>query len=178
MVAALYGEDLEVWKPVAGFFGSYEVSNLGRVKSLPKAGNKHRVRILREYTVHHDYRRVGLWDGFRVTQRLVHVLVCEAFHGPRPRGMQVAHNNGTGGDNRAVNLRWATLEDNMADQILHETRRRGDQMQHAVLSEAVVHEIRRRSASGESARQIAEDIGSSLTAIYKVRRRETWAWVQ
>lgn len=53
-------------------------------------------------------------------QRSVHRLVCEAYHGPEPRpGMDVAHWNGQKADNRPENLRWATREENILDQIRH-----------------------------------------------------------
>ncbi|WP_449411892.1 HNH endonuclease signature motif containing protein [Methylobacterium komagatae] len=61
----------------------------------------------------HQYPTVSLArDGFG-HRRLVHRLVCEAFHGPAPTPEhQVAHADGTRWNARADNLRWATRTEN------------------------------------------------------------------
>lgn len=51
----------------------------------------------------------------------VHILVCEAFHGPRRLGLEVAHNDGNRLNASATNLRWATRLANIADKWLHGT---------------------------------------------------------
>jgi hypothetical protein len=52
-----------------------------------------------------------------------HVLVCEAFHGPRPSpDHEVAHCDGNRANNRSSNVRWATPKENAADRSLHGTQ--------------------------------------------------------
>lgn len=64
-------------------------------------------------------------DGARYT-RTVHRLILEALVGPPPSpGMQCGHRNGLRTDNRLVNLRWVTREENMADQKRHGTFQAG-----------------------------------------------------
>lgn len=59
-------------------------------------------------------------NGSRVV-RTVHSIVCETFHGPRPDGYWVAHENGKRLDCRALNLSWKTVSDNHADKHRHGT---------------------------------------------------------
>jgi uncharacterized lipoprotein YmbA len=70
-------------------------------------------RIWQGYGDTQGYFSVNLSRAKKVT---VHRLVCEAFHGPAPKGKnQVAHYDGDKQNNRAENLRWADFLDNRAD---------------------------------------------------------------
>lgn len=121
-------EEHEEWRPVVGYEGLYEVSNLGRVRSLDRhvamrwPGHRQmirgRIKRLHE-SAPTGYLATGLArDGQKVTKR-VHLLVLEAFVGPRPDGMEACHNNGDMHDNRASNLRWDTKRANAQDVLRH-----------------------------------------------------------
>lgn len=88
----------ESWKVIPSA-PEYEASDLGRIRN---ARTGHVLSLLR----HSDgYRMVHL--GRHRRNRLVHRLVCEAFHGPAPLPTHHAdHLNFDRADNRAVNLRW------------------------------------------------------------------------
>lgn len=76
----------EVWKPIVGYEGLYEVSNLGRVKSLPKYRYKYE-RLLALYTnPHHGYVEVHLRKDGASKPHRVHKLVMEAFTDYRSKG--------------------------------------------------------------------------------------------
>lgn len=64
---------------------------------------------------------VGLKDGTTSRKALVHVLVLEAFVGPRPEGMACCHNDGDGQNNTLANLRWDTYSSNNHDLVRHGT---------------------------------------------------------
>lgn len=94
----------EVWKPVVGYEGLYEVSDLGRVR---------RVKIIEPSRKKHGYMQISLTgsDGVRKSFRL-HRLVAEAFI-PNPDGKpQVNHKDEDTENNRVKNLEWATAEEN------------------------------------------------------------------
>lgn len=119
--ASLPGEE---WRPVLDWEGLYEVSDMGRVRSLPRRG--HKGRILKPYVNDKNFPRlmVGLSDGKRENGGReafphVHRLVLESFVGPRPEGMQCLHANGDPGDNRLSNLRWGTKVENWEDAKRH-----------------------------------------------------------
>ena len=94
----------EKWRPVVGYEGLYEVSNLGRVR---------RIRIVEPTKKKHGYMQISLVgkDGVRRSHRL-HRIVAMAFI-PNPEGKpQVNHRDENPENNRAKNLEWATAEEN------------------------------------------------------------------
>lgn len=101
----------EKWKPVLGYQGLYEVSNLGRIKSLNynHTGKSH---ILSPQAVM-SYLQVGLWKNRKPKIFKIHRLVWEAFNGPIPEGMQVNHINEDKHDNRLDNLNLMTPKENV-----------------------------------------------------------------
>lgn len=107
----------EEWRPVPGFEKWYEVSNLGRVKSLGTSRG-HRPRILRQAVKHQGYRTVCLYRGDCKQQRKhVHRLVLTAFVGECPDDHEACHIDGDGSNNRVENLYWGTRSDNQLDAV-------------------------------------------------------------
>lgn len=103
----------ETWKDIEGYEGLYQVSNLGRVKSL-NYRHTGREQILEPYKNNREYLIVCLWKNGKRDQQLVHRLVAIAFI-PNPEGKpEVDHinNDGPKTDCRAVNLRWVTSREN------------------------------------------------------------------
>lgn len=118
----------EEWRPVVGYEGCYEVSDRGRVKSLTrlvpsKAGSTRtspgRLLATPPTKGGGGYPRVSL--GSNTNTRFVHLLVLEAFVGPRPEGMEGCHNDGNPANNRLDNLRWDTHSSNISDAVQHGT---------------------------------------------------------
>lgn len=113
---------METWKDIEGFEGAYQVSDLGRVRSLDRwvsfplntrgcTGFQLRGRLLKQWPTKRGYLRVRLTKA--MWMRLVHRLVAEAFC-PNPEGKpQVNHIDGVKVHNAAVNLEWATGSENM-----------------------------------------------------------------
>ncbi len=71
-----------------------------------------------------------LWDGHlrctltcgnsrRKRNAKVHILVLEAFVGPRPLGLEGCHDDGDPANNRLTNLRWDTPSSNAVDRVRH-----------------------------------------------------------
>ena len=109
----------EVWRDIEGYEGLYQVSNMGRVKSLErtyidKIGRERYVKecILKPAMDKGGYLRVGLCDGKKRKTFKLHRLVCEAFHENPDNKPQVNHINEIKTDNRASNLGWATAREN------------------------------------------------------------------
>lgn len=115
-------ESIERWRSVRHHEGRYEVSNLGRVRSLARIdarGHHQEGQILRPSIRADGYVQVRLYNAVVGATKKVHRLVLEAFTGPRPDGMEACHANGDRSDNRAGNLRWDTVRENANDRISH-----------------------------------------------------------
>ena len=114
----------EIWKPIAGYEGIYEVSDRGRVRSLDRVdsiGHRWKGQIIRSHAVSpRGYQGVALYRGEpRAWQPLVHRLVLEAFVGPCPEGMEACHGDGDTTNNAVTNLRWDTPSENSYDTVRH-----------------------------------------------------------
>jgi hypothetical protein len=169
----------EEWKPVPipEFDEFYEVSSLGRVRSLSRQTRRHYVqgRILKPGRHGGGYLNIMMSiDGVRA-QRLVHQLVLGAFVGLPEPGQEGRHLNGDSTDNRQENLVWGTSGENEADKILHGTSSRGSGNAAAKLEEWQVLEIRRRYADGgESQRALAAVYGVGQGAISRLVTGARW----
>ena len=120
----------EIWLHIPGYDGYYEVSNLGRVRSVDRliANSLGRTRwypgrILKEFHPRQPWSYPMVIVGRRPHQKVmkVHSLVLAAFVGPRPEGMVTRHLNGDSTDNRLENLRYGTPSENMLDRNTHGT---------------------------------------------------------
>ena len=101
----------EIWKPIKDFEGYYEVSNIGRVRSLnyKRTGKG---KILKNIEDYKGYLEVGLTKNGKRKQFKVHRLVAEAFI-PNPENKPcIDHINTIKSDNRVENLRWVTYKEN------------------------------------------------------------------
>lgn len=110
-------ENIEIWKPVVGYEGLYEVSNLGNVRSL-NYNHTNKPKLLKQDLCNNNNLRVTLYN--RTKKRfLVHRVVAEAFI-PNPyKKPEIDHINTIRTDNRVENLRWVTHTENMNNPITH-----------------------------------------------------------
>lgn len=181
----------EEWRPVVGWEGLYEVSSAGRVRSLDRfvkvsrsrrAGGRSYVKLLvgkllsLNYSTSNGYVSISLNRNGRAKGYSVHSLVCEAFRGPRPAGMIVAHNDGNRLHNSAGNLRYATYIENGADAVAHGMSAAGERNGQAKLTADAVRKIR-RDGPNTSAKTLAERFGVSVACIRSVLLGDRWAHV-
>jgi len=122
---------------------------------------------------------VSLWRDNKYKRFSTHVLVLEAFVGPRPEGMWGLHGKGGCLDNRVENLYWGTpSRNNFADKLRDGTYSpppgwgRGNKNKNAKATPEIVRAIRE---SDEILKVLASRYGLNISTVSEIRRRRTWA---
>ncbi|KKM26954.1 hypothetical protein LCGC14_1579590 [marine sediment metagenome] len=166
----------EIWKPVVGFEGLYEISNMGRVKSNHKYGRPAKNGILRLQENHKGYLRAhlsGYGKGYTI---VVHRLVLEAFVSPQPSAIHEGnHKNGIKSDNRKDNLEWVTPKENNRHAVENGFwhPHKGEAHGMAKLKASDIPIIRACEGK-ETTGQVAKRYGVTSTAIYTIWKRINW----
>lgn len=110
----------EQWRDIEGYDGMYQVSDLGRVRSL-KFGNE---RILKNHTLPSGYVQIGLSKNGRVKVKYIHRLVAQAFiPNDDESKTQINHRNECKSENRVSNLEWCTAHYNVTYNDIHKRKK-------------------------------------------------------
>ena len=108
----------EIWKPIKNYENYYEISNLGRVRSLDRVVKQGNHTICRKGCIKkqridpNGYPVVTLCKNKKSVSNYVHRLIAEAFIPNINNKMYVDHINTITTDNRIENLRWVTTKEN------------------------------------------------------------------
>lgn len=177
----------EKWKDIPGYEGAYQVSDQGRVRSLPRI-------VMRTYTDGRPptpiqyfgkilsakpkdcgHLNVSLGAG---NTKLIHRLVLLAFVGRPRRGQECLHKNGKPDDNRLCNLRWGTRVENKKDERKHAQlygRRQGSTW----LSVETIRKIKRdlEDPFRPLQKNLAKKYGVHVNTISNIARGYVHKWV-
>lgn len=169
----------EQWRAVVGYEGAYEVSNLGRVRSVDRVtthGRRWRGRMLRQRTTCWGYAEVQLRWGDQPEHKKIHTMVLEAFVGPRPEGLEARHRDDDKSNNQLDNLMWGTSAENKADAIANGRFARGERSGLAKIRDADVLIVLQAVIEAPT-RVVAQRFGVSSTAVSHLVQRRTFAHV-
>lgn len=161
----------EKWLAVKGFEGLYEVSNLGRIKSI----KYNRERLMKTSHQLNGYVKITLSkDNVQYTSR-VHRLVADAFI-PRQEGRDyVNHIDGDKDNNAVSNLEWVSVSENNKHAFkLGLKCAKGENNGRAVLTEAQVIEIYQLAHSGRRVKDIAEQYKISRSSVCHIKYGSRW----
>lgn len=168
----------EIWKPVPGYEGKYEVSNIGNIKSA-KTG-----KLLKPQNSGNGYFKVRLSRNGQVFGAWVHRLVAAAFI-PNENNLPVVdHKDGNKKNNAVDNLEWCTQKENSSRAfekgftpkapVFH-----GELHPNHVLSEKQVSEIKALYATkAYSQRQLAKRYGISQKTVNMIVTNRAWKEIQ
>jgi len=168
----------EIWVPAAGWEDWLAVSTRGRVRTIRRVAASSRAnqptqirpeQTLRPHLNHAGYATISTKRDGRRTKQFVHVLVARAFVPGWFEGATVDHIDGRKTNNLPSNLEWVTRQEN--------TRRQnadgrgvpvGELHPAAKITNDAASAILERRAAGERVAVIADELGVSMSLVYKI----------
>lgn len=174
----------EVWRTIQGTDGYYEISNLGRVRSLPRVvtlkhyrqGTCQRScpgRMLTPLKLANGYWAIGMLRK----KKYIHRLIMEEFGPPMPFPDAIVRHRDDNKDNNTLdNLVWGTQSDNFADAVRNDrmTASMGENHYLAKLSYEKAAYIREAINAGVSMGTLARKFGVHTGTIFQVKWGMTW----
>ena len=176
------GEEIFFYLP--GYRWEYQVSNYGRVWSVPRRVRKRcgtrpiGGHFMKELLLDKGYKSIKLGKGPLAGPTGVHRIVLETFAGPKPENLQCRHLDGNPGNNKMDNLVWGTAKENSQDRIRHGTQARGEDNGNAKLQDADISEIHQLYTSGLTFDEIGGRYGVSGEAVRFVITGQTFKHCQ
>lgn len=101
----------EIWKAIKGYEGKYQISNLGRVKSLDYRHTR-KEKIMTPRNNGHGYLHIGIYNNNKRHCYYVHRLVAQTFIENPDNLPQVNHKDLNRQNNKVSNLEWCSIEYN------------------------------------------------------------------
>ncbi len=183
---------MEIWKDILGFEGSYQVSNLGRVRSLDRVIEcrngkikKLKGRVCAPRPNEKGYLRVCFPDR---KDYYVHRLVAAAFLQKQSGFYEVNHLDENKANNSASNLEWTDRLGNVRHTIrsggynrarkIQSLAIRGERHPRAKINEKSVLEIRRRHSLGESVTKLSKEFGLTVSGMEKIAYGKAWTHIK
>jgi hypothetical protein len=172
--------DVEIWKDIPGWVGSYQASNTGKIKSLDKTIKSRRGsylktgRILKESLCNNGYFQVDLSNKGKRKKSLVHRLVLKAFKGDFE--MVINHMNCIKTDNRIENIEYTTQKENIQHSIKNglQKRRYGESTGSNKLKTEQVNEIKKLLKANKKQKDIAKSYNVCEATISDIKNNKTW----
>lgn len=167
---------MEIWLPVIGYENYYEVSNLGRVRSLPRTssfnGRKFESKILKPIKSN-DYLVVSLKIRPHIIQQYIHRLVARAHVKGYKWNLVVNHKDGNKHNNIASNLEWVTYKQNAIHASENKLLKFGEDNPNSTLTPEKVQYIR-TNPDNLSLYAIAKKLNVSESCVRHVAKGRTW----
>lgn len=174
-------ESIEIWKSVVGLEGYYEVSNLGRVRSIDrvvqggrwgteKRKGQDKMACIDKY----GYPKVGLWKNGSLLTITVHRLVATAFIPNKENKATVNHIDGCKTNNIVSNLEWATNKENKVHAAINGLTARGIENAGVKITESSVIRARELRDLGWTYEKIGKEIGVHMSHARRIVLRLNW----
>ena len=179
--------DSEVWKDVAGYEGVYQVSNLGRVRSVDRLvqysdGRKYTYKgkmiKLAENKNRGGYLYVRLSHNQRKVLKSLHRLVAETFIENSGNKPEVNHIDGDKGNNKVSNLEWVTSKENSEHAVKNGLIPSGQDSYQAAFSNNQVRDMRKQYKGGFRLTDLAEKFGVNPSTMHSILNYRTYKNVE
>lgn len=170
----------ELWKPVVGWENSYEVSNLGRIKSLIRNTRTWKIRKETIMTPHiSTYIQVKLSNESKSRMPLLHRLIAEAWiPNPNPEYFKVVdHIDFDKLNNKVENLRWVSQSMNIKHTYkAGRSKAVENGRSKSKINLEIAQEIRKFNSENTflSQQQIGEKFGVSRSIVKDIIHNKSW----
>ena len=168
----------EIWKDIQGYEGFYQVSNLGKVKSLKrivkhnKGGNQNiKEKILKQSLTGSGYLTIVLSKNGIKERFLTHRLVCQSFLNNDLTKRTVNHKDCNKLNNELTNLEWMTDSENQIHSLENGIKPKGSNHANSKLTEQNVIEIRNSTLSNIDLSKIYKVAHQTIS---QIRNRKRW----
>lgn len=172
----------EVWKPVVGYEGEYEVSNLGRIKSKARTiihghtGTRIIPETIRKIQTRSHGRKYVLLSNKRPIA--IHRAVAEAFIGPCPDGCNCNHIDGDPANNRVENLEWITHSENMKHAYRNGLTPVGEKRGNSKLTNSTAASIKKMLRDGVRVFEVAKHFCLHKSTVQNIKNGSCWAHIK
>lgn len=166
----------EIWKDIPDYKGVYQVSNLGRIRSLDRYVKRGKSGFFKEGQIQklqnngNGYLYKQLKHEGKHRNFYIHRLVLMVFIGERPDGMVICHKDGDTTNNNLDNLRYDTPLENNIDQFRHGARKN-------VLQNEAVLKIRKMYNEGYRPLDISKKLDINIHSVRSVANGKTYSWL-
>jgi hypothetical protein len=181
-------QEIEVWKDVLEYDGRYQVSNLGRIKSIRKLKSQTSIKKYGKLQIENilkpefskDYFRIMLSTAGETKRFQVHRLVLASFSRVPLLGEEGNHLDGNTKNNKLDNLEWTTKRGNVEHRIRigKYLSQSGENQCFSKLKTQNVIDIRRLRKEGISARELGKRFGVEESSIRNIVNYKSWKHVQ
>lgn len=183
-----FGKGNEVWSPIKNYEGLYEVSNMGRVRSLDRKQSRAIVgletyvkkgRVLSPRLQRQGYQLVALFKKGEREDKLIHRIVAESFI-PNPLKKEtVNHKDNVKGNNVVNNLEWATQSENSKHAFENGfNSNKGEKNPSRKLNSKEVRRIKMALGCGMSARELGNIYNVHKSTIKSIRTGRNWKHIK
>ena len=178
----------EIWKPIVGYEGLYEISNYGNLRSMPrvimrKDGKPYTVQTIKMLKPSYDkdgYLRIELNNKGVAKKYYVHRLVANSFIPNTFNKPQVNHKNAVKDDNSIENLEWVTNQENRDHVVKNKLQplQYGIKNPNVKLTVEKVIEIKKLKQQGIKPSVISKLTNIPISNVNNIINDYTWRWLK
>jgi len=170
----------EIWKDINGYEGLYQISNLGRVKSLNKLKGKNtktKEIIMNPSINKKGYKCIVLCKNSKQKHFRVHRLVAQSFIPNSENKKIVNHIDCNKINNHESNLEWVTHKENEIHAKANGLKPHGESHGRAKLTKQDIYKIKQLIKNNFKLKSIAFLFEISITHVSRIKNNKSWRCV-